>query len=88
MNKTDLIRQIAKNHLHWTNHQIKQEAKRRGAIVSSSAIINVLGSHKKRLALSGYSVDLRKKASEFLSLVGGDYELARNLIGLAAAEKG
>ncbi|GAA5510561.1 hypothetical protein Rcae01_06070 [Novipirellula caenicola] len=31
--------------------------------------------------------DLRKKAQEFLALVGGDYDLARNLIALAATNQ-
>ncbi len=87
MNKTDAIREVAKDHLHWTNQQIRDEVKRRHKLlVSSSAVINVIGSHKKRLAISGYSIDVRKKAREFLSMIG-DYEQARNLLALAEAEQ-
>ncbi|WP_404310572.1 hypothetical protein [Neorhodopirellula lusitana] len=87
MNKADAIREVAKNHLHLTNNQIKQELRRQGVVVSSSFIVNVLGSHKKRLALSSYSIDLRKKAQEFLALAGDDYDLARNLLALAATNQ-
>ena len=86
MNKTEAIRDIAKAHLHWTNQQLKQEVKRKhGLIVSSSAIINAIGSHKKRLAVSSYSIDIRKKAREFLRMAG-DYDQARNLLALAETE--
>lgn len=87
MNKTDAIRDVAKDHLHWSNRQIRDEVRRRfKMLVSSSAIINVIGSHRKRMALSGYSVDLREQAKRFLALVG-DYDQARNLLALAEANR-
>lgn len=87
MNKTDMVREIAKDHLHWTNQQIKNEIMRRFDVeVSSSAIVNAITSHKKRMTISGYSVDLRKKAKEYLALVG-DYEQARSLLALAETER-
>ncbi|WP_404309701.1 hypothetical protein [Neorhodopirellula lusitana] len=87
MNKTDLIRRVGGKHLHWSNQQIKDAIRQEyNQLVSSSAIINVLGSHRKRLEMSGYSVDLKKKAKEFLSLVGS-YDQARNLLALAEANR-
>ncbi|MBB3204241.1 hypothetical protein FHS27_000005 [Rhodopirellula rubra] len=82
-NKADAIREVSRKNLHWSNLQIKQEVKRKhGLIVSSSAIINVIGSHKKRLGMASYSVNLVDQAKRFLNLVG-DYDQARNLLALA-----
>lgn len=87
MNKTDLIRKVGGKHLHWSNQRIKDAIRLEyNQLVSSSAIINVLGSHKRRLEMSGYSVDLKKKAKEFLTLVGS-YDQARNLLALAEANR-
>lgn len=85
--KTDAIRDVSRRNLHWRNQQIKDEVKRKhGLIVSSSAIINVIGSHKKRMGIASYSVNLVDQAKRFLNLVG-DYDQARNLLALAETNK-
>ena len=86
-NKTDAIRDVARKNLHWSNQQIKEEVKRKhGLIVSSSAIINVIGSHKKRMREASYSIDLVSEAKRFLKLAG-NYDQARNLLALAETER-
>ncbi|PHQ34156.1 hypothetical protein CEE69_16010 [Rhodopirellula bahusiensis] len=86
MIKTDAIRETAKDHLHWTNQQIKEEVKRKhGLIVSSSAIINVIGSHRRRMRDASLSINLLGEARKFLKMVGS-FEQARNLLALAETE--
>lgn len=86
MKKSDAIREVVKTGLHKSNKQIKKEVRTRfGEIVSSSQIINVVGSHSDRMKLASYSIDIRKKAKEFLRMVG-DYEQAKQLLAMAETD--
>lgn len=86
MKKTNAIREVAKDRLHFTNGQIADEVMRRyGLVVSSSSIINVLGSHQKRIQLWTCLKAIRKMAHDYLCFVG-DYNQAKKILAIVEAE--
>lgn len=83
MRNTDAIREVAKDCLHQTNKFIASEVFRRFSLsVTSSEIINTIGSHEQRIQTWMRLLELQEKATEYLKDVG-DYQLARMLLLLA-----
>jgi hypothetical protein len=87
MCKTDMVRNIVKENLQYTNKQIKDRVwTTYGVRVGSNEVINAVGSERKRLSY-GQTPDYVLRAGETFIRVCGDYDQARRILAVCGSKR-
>ena len=80
--KTEMIRDIVKENIQYTNKQIKERVwSKYGIRVGSNEVINSVGSERERLSY-GRTPEYVLKAGEDFIRVCGNYEQARRILAM------
>lgn len=82
MYKSEMIREICKENLQFSNREIKSQVWRRyGRRVESNEIINAVGSEKDRLSYGRNCKLILKAGNEFINKCGS-YDQARRILAI------
>ena len=80
--KTEMIREVVKDNLQYTNKQVKELVwAKHGVRVGSNEVINAVGSERERLSYGRTPDHVLKEGEKFIRLCG-NYDQARRILAV------